>query len=292
MKRCPQCSRTYKDDSLRFCLEDGTVLSAVNAAPAEPAATVLYSSAEPPVGGPTTNAIREAPLTRSDYADAGRSNWRRRRSDNPSNVGLIIAVIGIGLVLIVIASIGVVLLWRQTPKDQGTAQVTSNPSPNGTPGLSASPSNNNQENLQTTKGLTISATASSVRYAVQDNTYVPGNAIDGSRRTAWIEGADGQGLGEWLRFDFGREINLHRIVILPGYFKSAEIWKQNNRIASATLQFSNGTSKAVNFPDQMEKQAIDLGSVRTRWVRLEIKEIYAGSDPDTAISEVIFEWEP
>ncbi|HMT07357.1 MAG TPA: hypothetical protein PKA82_05080 [Pyrinomonadaceae bacterium] len=28
MKRCPACSRTYEDDTLSFCLEDGSVLSA------------------------------------------------------------------------------------------------------------------------------------------------------------------------------------------------------------------------------------------------------------------------
>jgi hypothetical protein len=28
MKRCPQCNRTYSDDSFSFCLADGTLLSA------------------------------------------------------------------------------------------------------------------------------------------------------------------------------------------------------------------------------------------------------------------------
>src|SRR6185295_2823623 len=29
MKSCPVCTRTYDDDTLRFCLDDGTILSAV-----------------------------------------------------------------------------------------------------------------------------------------------------------------------------------------------------------------------------------------------------------------------
>jgi hypothetical protein len=152
--------------------------------------------------------------------------------------------------------------------------------------------NDNQDNVESTRGLNMNVTASSVRYSVQSNTYVPRNVIDGSRKTAWIEGADGPGLGEWLRFDFGREINLHRIVVLPGYFKSPDIWKQNNRISSAIIHFSNGTTRSVSFPDQMSRQEIDLGSVKTSWVRLEIAAVYFGSDPDTAISEVVFEWEP
>jgi hypothetical protein len=42
----------------------------------------------------------------------------------------------------------------------------------------------------------------------------------------------------------------------------------------------------------MDGQKIDVGSIRTRWVRLMIESVYYGTDPDTAVSEVAFEWEP
>ena len=42
MKRCPTCSRTYTDETLRFCLEDGTPLAA------EAAPTVAYGTPAPP----------------------------------------------------------------------------------------------------------------------------------------------------------------------------------------------------------------------------------------------------
>jgi len=46
----------------------------------------------------------------------------------------------------------------------------------------------------------------------------------------------------------------------------------------------------------MESQRVDVGSVKTRWVRLVIGSVYRGTDPgpndDTALSEVAFEWEP
>src|SRR5260370_35228735 len=82
--------------------------------------------------------------------------------------------------------------------------------------------------------LKITATASSVRLAVQSNTYYPANAIDGKRSTAWIEGVDGPGIDERIRFDFDREINFHRILIQPGYFKRPLIWGENNRLANVT----------------------------------------------------------
>jgi len=37
MKICPRCQKTYTDDNLNFCLEDGSVLNTVNAAPPPPA---------------------------------------------------------------------------------------------------------------------------------------------------------------------------------------------------------------------------------------------------------------
>ena len=116
--------------------------------------------------------------------------------------------------------------------------------------------------------------------------------MDGKRSTAWIEGVDGPGLGEWIRFDFDREIVLHRILIQPGYFKSPEIWAQNNRLQTITAMFSDGSSRDLNFSDRMDSQKVDVGSVKTRWVKFVIKSVYYGTDPDTAVGEVAFEWGP
>ena len=109
------------------------------------------------------------------------------------------------------------------------------------------------------------ASSSSVRLAVQSNTYYPANAIDGKRSTAWMEGVDGPGVGEWIRFDFNRDINLHRILIQPGYFKGPQVWAQNNRLAKVTVQFSDGSSRVLTLDDRMESQRFDVGSVKTRW---------------------------
>lgn len=302
MKRCKQCNREYEDETLSFCLEDGTVLVRASEGSLDPGATLIYPSAEPTKSIPPANVSRETPPARSTQTDAFRpTDTRRMRVDGSSNKVLTAGVIVIGLALLSIAAILVVFLWRQMRGDQSAAQSTKN---EGQVASTATPQNVNSRltptlttdidsgNATSQNKLTINVTASSVRYSVQSNTYEPTNVIDGSRKTAWIEGVDGPGLSEWLRFDFGREVNLHRIIILPGYFKSPDIWKLNNRLASATLSFSDGTSRAINFPDRMDRQSFDLGSVKTRWVRLEIEEVYAGSDPDTAISEVVFEWEP
>ncbi len=55
MKRCPTCQRTYTDESLTFCLEDGSpLLSEASASSDEPPATMILS--EPPATGSNRSA--------------------------------------------------------------------------------------------------------------------------------------------------------------------------------------------------------------------------------------------
>jgi hypothetical protein len=294
MKRCPQCNRTYADESLKFCLDDGALLSRSGSSPSlpDPNATLPYPT-ERNTAPPTeilvprvTPSARNVPTIASvpRTSDSGRA----AAASEPPNRVLTAGVISIAVLLLVIATIGTAFLYKhwKTP-DNGSSSAVSSPRPSSAPEAGS-------EDLgkPKTKPLQIKVTASSVRYAVQSNTYDPANVIDGSKRTAWIEGVDGPGIGEWLNFDFGRDINLHRILILPGYFKSPQIWAQNNRVAAATFHFSDGSSRRFTFPDLMERQTLDVGSIRTRWVRLVIDDAYYGTDRDTAISEVAFEWEP
>lgn len=236
----------------------------------------------------------------------GAAETPRVSGSQPTSRLLVGGVLAIAVLLLVGVGIGATLLFQQSGQDQ---RPTSGPNvANVNPAESASPTSS-REGTSTTKPLSnsaaieseqnpkslplkIKATASSVRYSVQSNTYDPSNTIDGNKGTAWIEGADGPGWGEWIRFDFDREINLHRVLILPGYFKSPAIWARNNRISGATVYFSDGTSRLFNFPDRMERHTLDVGSIKTRWVRIELEDFYLGKDPDTPISEVAFEWEP
>ena len=139
----------------------------------------------------------------------------------------------------------------------------------------------------------ITATASSMRKPFRGIDYAPGQTLDGSMMTAWVEGSKGPGIGEWIRFDFGRDVKLRRIFIAPGYFKSPQIWLKNNRLAVAVFYFSDGNSREFRFADQMEEQKIEVGDLTTSWVRIEIKQVYLAQDDseDTAVSQVTFEWE-
>ena len=102
MKRCPSCQRTYTDETLRFCLEDGTTLLSDTAisSPSDPLAATLLDS--PPRNTSSDRAARtevfQSPPTSDDQASPTRSwgapdaqqsaadSWgARRHSGQPSS---------------------------------------------------------------------------------------------------------------------------------------------------------------------------------------------------------------
>lgn len=200
------------------------------------------------------------------------------------------ALIVVATLLVAGTGLGLTLWLRSSPasstNNRNTVMAEGSPS-KVADNTSSDPAKSDSQNASAVKS--IRASASSTRPALAGNTYEPGNALDGRLMTAWVEGVGGAGIGEWLHCDFGREVTLNRISIAPGYFKSPQIWARNNRLAAATINFSDGTSRRFRFPDRMEEQILEVGAVKTSWVRIVIEEVYDGTDPDTAISQLAFE---
>jgi hypothetical protein len=76
---------------------------------------------------------------------------------------------------------------------------------------------------------------SSTRQAMGANTYDPAHAVDGDWSTAWCEGADGDGAGEWIELKTDAPQRVTGVRILNGYFKSKELYDINNSIAVARV---------------------------------------------------------
>ena len=78
------------------------------------------------------------------------------------------------------------------------------------------------------------------------------NLFDGDSATAWVEGADGPGIGEWVLFSVGQELPAV-IMIRNGYQKSANLFKRNARIKNASISLYAGlhikgqTTEAVDL---------------------------------------------
>lgn len=77
MKFCPNCRTQYSDDSLQFCLQDGTPLSAVNDSSEPP--TVAFGEPE------TVVKARQVEPIRFEIPEQSRQNYETNRTVNTSN---------------------------------------------------------------------------------------------------------------------------------------------------------------------------------------------------------------
>ncbi len=114
MKHCPKCKREYDDDSLRFCLEDGTALTRLHVSQksAEPTA-VLPGNERPP--SPIVQPARpEVPLPATIRAH---QTPKADSSLSPGTVRIVIAVLFvISLLLTAIGWVGWgYITLRRTP---------------------------------------------------------------------------------------------------------------------------------------------------------------------------------
>lgn len=109
MKRCPQCNRTYTDDALSFCLDDGSPLVSASApSSVDPSATIQYpqpreTSPQPTIAyGPGQMPPSSAPPPQwspmPPIAPQKRSVWPWILG-----IGAVLVFMGIGALILIIA---------------------------------------------------------------------------------------------------------------------------------------------------------------------------------------------
>ncbi|MBD0400292.1 discoidin domain-containing protein [Flammeovirga sp. EKP202] len=152
--------------------------------------------------------------------------------------------------------------------------------------------------------------------------YPKENLIDLDDKTAWVEGVNGMGKGEWIEFEFNEKVFINGIGILNGYYKNGTVYNQNNRIKSLELSIkvedieenylTNDTTVIELQPQcyyddhfyenvQIIYDFGELGLIynsvdemveksnSTLKVKIKILETYSGEKyDDTCISEVLF----
>jgi hypothetical protein len=152
--------------------------------------------------------------------------------------------------------------------------------------------------------------SSSVLAAQGTSSYATTNMTDMAESTAWSEGKDGLGVGEWIEFtltdeykkwgytdnDFIANKVFGEFVIQTGYAKSPSAWKRNNRpiklksylnghpVSVIQLQDSPNFQTFGIFPSNTERPRLGVGDV----IRFEILKVVQGTsskDSDTCISE-------
>ena len=138
--------------------------------------------------------------------------------------------------------------------------------------------------------------------------YIPRNAHDLSFKTAWVEGVNGYGTGEYVTYYFKQTApRITKIIIVNGYVKSPKVWLENSRVKKLKMYIDDKPFAMLNLEDCRNEQIFEfepIGRKRPiennkrdeldklpKWtLKFEIIEVYPGDKyDDTAISEIYFD---
>lgn len=149
-------------------------------------------------------------------------------------------------------------------------------------------------------------TASSFLPPQSGNTYKPENAHDLDYGNAWVEGASGDGIGEYLVYHFEPySPRITHIYVANGYVKTQTAWENNGRVKKLKMYVNDEPYAVLCLEDSRSEQAFEFppignnrneqGSIIDRenakdWtLKFEILEVYKGNKySDVAISEISF----
>ena len=128
-------------------------------------------------------------------------------------------------------------------------------------------------------------------------SYQAKNANDLSYKTAWIEKKSDEGIGEYLEYFFKNDSpRITKIIVVNGYVKSEDAWKNNNRVKKLKLSLNGKLFGVLNLEDVKSNQTFALGTFGHNKngtdlvLKFEILEVYRGDKyNDTAITEIYFD---
>ncbi|MDB4951949.1 MAG: activator of osmoprotectant transporter ProP [Gemmatimonadetes bacterium] len=132
----------------------------------------------------------------------------------------------------------------------------------------------------------LAASASSVLPTSTVASYEASKVLDADESTVWVEGAAGDGIGEWIDVEFPTNTRISRIDIANGYNRGVR-FSENGRVRQALLTFSDGSSQMIDLLDRRGIQTFTLTPLRTQSLRLTIRSAYPGTRwSDTALGEI------
>jgi hypothetical protein len=142
--------------------------------------------------------------------------------------------------------------------------------------------------------------------------YLPDNVHDLSYKTAWVEGVEAYGTGEYLVFYFrSGSPRITSINVVNGYVKSPKHWQENSRVKRLKMYIDDTPFAILNLEDCRNEQRFDFEPIgkyvsfhdvqndgdyddweeKNKWtMKFEILEVYKGDKyDDTAITEIFFD---
>jgi hypothetical protein len=189
-----------------------------------------------------------------------------------------------GAVAGVLLAIGVLAVIRPWAVHDATPSPTPNSVFPGAPAATVSSASGSTPTISTSADCVSPPNKDA---AGNPTSYVPANAVDDRLDTAWR--CDGDGVGHALRIDFGQQLTLTDVGIVPGLAKTdpydgTDRYRQCRRISAVRLSFDSGddvTAQLDTSPDNRAVQHIALTRVTTRSVTVTVLSSVEGSPVGT-----------
>jgi ketosteroid isomerase-like protein len=229
MKHCPRCQSTYTDDTLQFCLQDGTVL--VNASEA-PATNPAWNQTEAPtVVRPTVTA----PQSHVTQPDA------RQAAPKKSGTGLVIFLTALVTLLLFGVGIGAWFLLR----NRGAAEVVvNNSNVNNTP----KPSNKNSSNANANKGNANASPTATPQSNTNSNSSEEPPEID----AAQIKSEVSDKIYDWASALESGNLNAH----MSNYAERLDYYYNSRNAAVGTVR--NDKQRAFSSFDEFRLEITNM----------------------------------
>ncbi len=149
----------------------------------------------------------------------------------------------------------------------------------------------------------LDVTSSSALQPQHGISYEAKNVSDHTYKTAWIEGAEGYGIGEHVTFTLPPwHPRITTIKIANGYTKTEKTWRENSRVKELRIDVNYKPYARLLLEDTRDEQIFHIGEIgcadrsadysfkENTYIRFWIMDIYPGDKyEDTAISEITFD---
>lgn len=225
MKQCPKCKNTYTDETLKYCLVDGTILTH----PKEPPRTLRMPS-------PDVTELQRKPYTLSER----RSQHTERRKSRAVYVGLlsVLFVVGVGILAF--------FAWTKIQSGRGSKSSASN-STTSSQGQATDPANPERESLYTDEYADdFSGSLKNNWHVVSGDWYTKDGVLEGVSNRK-----DSVGGPVWAALTLNRDLPADcsvsfRTRIVDGELSELALHVSNNRYVRVYLYTIN---KAVVLGD-------------------------------------------
>ena len=149
----------------------------------------------------------------------------------------------------------------------------------------------NTQTLPKTYGvIPIRRIEASSEFVENGFTYKAERLIDGDKRTCWVEGADGFGIGEIITLYLDGTYDVSKMSITGGWAVNKEYFDHNAKPRVMYVYFSSSPYEyyTVTLDETMSTQNFQIDERGVKWVQFEIADVYPGHEDvfDTCISEL------